>query len=1151
VLHVHRAERADLLADGLANTLRDPLEDPFTPHVVAVPTRGVERWLSQRLSTRLGASEDRHDGICANVEFPFPGRLVLGALAAATGLDPDDDPWPAERSVWPLLEVVDENIGEPWLATLKAHLDGARGEPTDPTRRFGVVRRIADLFDRYSVHRPEMVWGWAASDPRIPSSPEAEWQAELWRRLRERIGQPSPAERLAPACERIEHEPGLLDLPDRIALFGLTRLPSSYLEVLAAVAGERDVHLFVLHPSPSLWHRVSEALRSGPPVVHRHTDPTAELPANRLLASWGRDARELQLVLAATGESVDHHHPLAHTETTLLTHIQADVVSNRQPPGPPLPGEPDARPSLDPDDRSVQVHACHGRARQVEVLRDAVLHLLQEDPTLEPRDVIVMCPDIETFAPLIQATFGADRGDAAAGEDDRDTDGRRLPDLRVRLADRSLRQTNPVLGVISQLLELADRRATASELLDLADREPVRQRFGFDDDEVTRMHDWVVASGIRWGLDAAHREPFKLDVLPVGTWRSGLDRILLGVAMTEEDRRLVGGVLPLDDVESGAIDLAGRCAEYIDRVEAVVDALSGAKPIDAWAAAIAGAADALTATSERDSWQRTELQRVLDDVLGEAGEDGHLSRVSLELADVQALLADRFRGRPTRANFRTGHLTICTLVPMRSVPHRVVCVLGLDDGQFPRRAWRDGDDLMLGDPHVGDRDPRTEDRQMLLDALLAATERLIITYTGSDERTNLPRPPAVPVGELLDVADRTVTREQGPARAQVLVRHPLQPFDPRNFTAGALVPMRPWSFDRVALDGARALLAPRHEPRRFLAGPLPAPETTLIELTHLERFVQHPARAFLRERLGITVREFADEVDDALPIELDALNRWGVGQRLLDGVLAGAELEDCVQAELARGSLPPGMLAIPVLDRVQPVVHQIAAAARAMGEGEGEGEWLSLDVNLRLPDGRTLAGTVPGVCGETIRRVSYSRVKPRDRLAAWVRLLALSAGRPERAFESAVIGRARSGADHAEVTVARIAALGEDPLARRQAALTQLAVLVDLYDRGMCEPLPLACDASAAYAHAEIAGRDAEAAARNAWETVFGYDKEDREPEHVLVFGGAITAAELLAEPARADEQGEGWDQSEPTRFGRYARRMWDGLHARESISDQ
>ena len=248
-----------------------------------------------------------------------------------------------------------------------------------------------------------------------------------------------------------------------------------------------------------------------------------------------------------------------------------------------------------------------------------------------------------------------------------------------------------------------------------------------------------------------------------------LDRVLLGVTTSET---LLGGVLALDDVESGAIDLAGRLAELVDRLTVTLDSLTVTQPIDAWAAALAAGADALTATTPTDAWQRAELGRILDDVVASATAAGAVDAAQLELPEVRALLADRLAGRPTRANFRTGHLTVCTLMPMRSVPHRVVCLLGLDDGAFPRKSARDGDDLILDDPHVGDRDPRSEDRQLLLDALLAATDRLIVTYTGNDERTNVARPPAVPVGELLDAIDATVAdvdgrspRERARARA--------------------------------------------------------------------------------------------------------------------------------------------------------------------------------------------------------------------------------------------------------------------------------------------------------------------------------------------------------------------------------------------------
>ncbi|MBE2316596.1 exodeoxyribonuclease V subunit gamma [Solirubrobacter sp. CPCC 204708] len=1061
MLHVHRSDRADGLIEALRALLAVPPADPFAREIVAVPTRGMERWLTQRLSNALG--------ICANVEFPFPRRLTGAAVAAASGIEPDEDPWLPERLLWPLLEVVEGALDEPWLAVLRDH---------PRARRFGAVRHLAALFDRYATHRPELLDG-------------DHWQGLLYERLRARVPVPDPAARVEAACARLRRDPDVVDLPARVSVFGLTRLPAAQLHVLRALAEHRDVHLFLLHPSPQLWERVAE---SGARATVRRTDPTTRLPRNRLLASWGQDARELQLVLGP--DVVAHEHPVEHPTGTLLAELQAAVREDRV----PEPGEPDG---------TVQVHACHGRARQVEVVRDAILHRLADDPTLEPRDVIVMCPDIEAFAPLIHATFGA--GEIAEDEEDElDTlpPEDRPPNLRVRLADRSLGQTNPVLGVVARLLELAGRRLTASEVLELAEREPVRRRFRLDDDSIARLQDWVRTSGIRWGLDAEHRAPFKLSELPAGTWRFGLDRVLLGVTMTDERQRQFAGVLPLDDVESGAIELAGRLAEYVARLQTAVDALSVVQPVPAWADALAAAADALCAVAPLDGWQRSELQRLLDDVVRESA--SFHGRLSLE--EVRALLADRLKGRPTRANFRTGHLTICTLMPMRSVPHRVVCLLGLDDGTFPRKAPRDGDDLMLDEPHVGERDARAEDRQLLLDALMAARDRLIITYTGNDERTNVPRPPAVPVGELLDLVGRGVVRQ-----------HPLQPFDPRNFEGAA-----PWSFDRVTLDGARALTSPRFGARPFLAAPLPPRERGPVELNALVRFVERPVRAFLRQRLEISVGDYSQDVDDALPVQLDALEQWEVGDRLLAAVMAGAEGRAAIRAEIARGGLPPGQLGRPVVNEIWQGVNDIAARAQALIGAAGEPGSVDAKVDV---GGRRVSGTVAGVRGSLLTTVTYSKVNPRHRLGAWVRLLALCAAGGE--YEALTVGRAQSGAHHlATVTVARL------PVLDRAFALEQLELLLDLYDRGMREPLPLACRTSAAY----VAGQNA----RAEWESD-RFPKEDREPEHELVFGD-MTFAQLQEAPPGPEEQ---WDPGEPTRFGQYAKRLWSGLRSVEDVSDQ
>ncbi|MGO9899072.1 MAG: exodeoxyribonuclease V subunit gamma [Solirubrobacteraceae bacterium] len=1130
MLHLHRATRTDALVDAVRETLATPPADPFAAEVIAVPSKGVERWIAQRLSLHLGATTDRRDGICANVAFPSPRRVIESALAAASDVDPDDDPWRPGRAVWPLLEVVDEYRHELWLGALHAHLGRSRG-------RLGAVRHIAGLFDRYALHRPEMLAGWAAGDDAgVPD--DARWQAELWRRLRAHLEVPSPPERLAAACARLTAEPDLADLPGRLAILGLTRLPAAWLQVLSALAVNRDVHLHLLHPSPALWEKVAATLEGTVNPPRRQDDPTVAFPNNRLLASWGQDARELQVVLRSSGAPhTDQHHDREAAEPmTLLARLQADIRLDAAP-----PDDAEDRARLDPDDTSLTVHSCHGRARQVEVLRDALLHVLDDDPTLEPRDVIVMCPDIEMYAPLIHATFGSGevledvQDDAAEHVDLPDR-----PDLRVRLADRALRQTNPVLGVVARLLELADARLTASEVLDLADREPVRRRFRLDDDDVARAEGWVAASGIRWGLDAPHRQPFSLERVSGGTWEAGLDRVLVGVTTTEADCGLVGGVLPLDDVGSSDIDLAGRLAELVHRLKHALDALVQAQALHSWADAILEAADALTATAPRDAWQRQELANLLADVLAEATADAEPASTPLELADVRALLTDRLRGRPTRANFRTGHLTICTLVPMRAVPHRVVCLLGLDDEVFPRTGTRDGDDLVLHEPYVGDHDARLEDRQLLLDALMSASDRVVITYSGKDERTNALRPPAVPVGELLDVVDRTVRVPDRRPRDRIVVEHPLQAFDPRNFTPGELRAGTPWGFDAPTLAGARALEGKRTSPGRFLPDPLPDVPGPVVEVDDLVRFVQKPVRTFLRRRLGITVGDYDNEIEDALPIELDDLEKYGVGNRLLGTLLNGATPQAAVDAEFARGLLPPRALGQAVVDEVWPKVGAVLTCARDVLDLQSEPE--SVDVRAVLADGRTLSGAVSGVAGDVLRSISYATLGPQHRIAAWVRLVALTAAHAERPFQAITVGRRK-----AQASVSRIGPLGDDSESRRATALQYLAVLTDLMDRGLREPLPIACKTSHAYAEAARQGFDSpERWASREWASEFRFDKEDKAPEHLLAFGGQQPLGVLLALPPRPDERA--WHATDSTRFGVLALRLWADVFAHETV---
>ncbi len=1087
-LQVHRAERADALADALGRLLAEPLADPFATEVVAVPAKGVERWLAQRLSHRLGAAGGQADGVCAGVAFPSPGAVVTAAVDAATGVDPAIDPWRPQRSVWPLLEVVDESAGQAWCAPLGAHLHGDRRG-----RRYATARRLAELFASYAAYRPEMVRGWLAGQDDVPA--DLAWQPELWRRLRARIGVPGPAERLETACAVLRAEPSLAGLPPRLSLFGPTRLGADELAVIAALAEQRDVHLWVAHPSPALWARLT------PPstVPRRAGDPTA-VARHPLLSSLGRDVRELQVRLAVVAPGlVDHHHPGAERPGTLLGRLQRDLRDDRPPSGDAL---------LDPADDSVRVHSCHGPDRQVEVLRETVLGLLAADPTLEPRDIAVMCPDIETFAPLVTAAFGAGAASAAAHP------GRQLA---VRLADRALRQLNPLLDTVSRLLELAGARLTASEVLDLLASGPVRLRFRLDDDDLERLRELATAAGVRWGLDGAHRAPYRLDGFAQNTWAAGLDRLLLGVTMSGADHAWLGTALPLAELESGDTERIGRLAEFVARLGSVLAGLSGERPLGAWVDALVTGLELLTDTTGTDAWQAAQARSELAAAVRAAGP--HADAVPLGLADVRGLLAERLRGRPSRANFRTGTLTVATMVPMRSVPHRVVCLLGLDDGAFPRAGVVDGDDVLARDPLAGERDLRSEDRQLLLDAIGAAGERLVVVHSGADERTGARRPPAVPLGELLDTIEATAGRA---ALDQVVVRHPLQPFDARNFEPGALVPGRAFSFDRAELAGARAAGAPKAPPAPFVAAPLSPVTSGLIALEDLVAFLEHPVKGFLRQRVGLSLFTGAEDAADALPVEPDGLATWAIGDRLLRDRLAGLDLERCRQAEWRRGELPPGALGDMLLTRVLDDVEPLVAAAVALRVGEADDR----DVDVALRDGTRVVGTLGGLHGRTLLRVEFSRLAPKQRVRAWVRLLALTASTGEQ-WKAVTLGRgARWG----------LAMATAGPLTPAQ-ALAALDDLVGLYREGLREPLPLPTVGGHTYAKVRSGGASAAEATE---EAMRGWALERVDDAHGLVWGPAAPGEVITAVPGPAG--------GEPSRFGALAMRLWSPLLISEEL---
>lgn len=1073
MLSIHTAGRIEPLVSHLAGVLADAPADPMTPEWIAVPSDGMRRWLHLELARHLGAGPLGNDGITANVISAYPDSLRRTVLSLDSSPrsphsgsdDQSADPWDVDHMVWAVLaELVEPD------PTDAPELQPVVGTP-DGLSTYARARRITDLFDRYHLHRPDMVRAWAAGrlvdGTGRPLADHQRWQPVLWGRVRARLAVPSPPERLRGLLDQLldpDVRAPLLagldrSLPPRLVLFGVSVLPGgvAFLDLVDAVGAVRDVHLYMVEPSPVAAARVAQVVVPRPDTPRlRADDDTASLVQHPLLVSWGRLHRETTVVLAdAAGQGVGPPRRVEHDDgadaagsasppaspsassstgsaaSTLLGRLQTDLRADRAPVADLVP---------DQGDRTIQLHAAHGAARQVDVLRDVVLHLL-DDPTLDltEDDIVVMVPALEQMAPLIEAVLGpSSDGPHRPG----------TPSLRYRIADRSLRRSVPLLDAVLQLLELIGGRFEITDVLDLIALGPVRTRFGFSDDDVARIGEWAVDANVRWGLDEEHRARAGLsEEFDTNTWRAALDRLLVGSAVTGDHHLSVGRVLPLG-VDSGDAVLVGRFAELVWRLEQLAQEARRARPLADWLAMVRAAVPQLFAVDADDAWQRARLAALLDQIERSARAESATDRLPLQLVDLRRLLAERLAAAPGRADFFRGGVTIASLTPLRGVPFRVVILLGVDQPAFSVAA-PDGDDLSAAVPHLGDRDRRGESRQALLDAVLAARDRLVLIREGADVRTNQPVPPAVPVAELTDAVLATIHPDHRGAVAERLeVLHPRQAFDERCFVAGQLGADGPFSFDHGAHQGALARRQRGVEGWTFLRAPLGSATGSVIELASLHAFLRDPTAAFVRDRLGVRFPHTAESPSVLLPLNLSGLDRFDVGNRLLSWLAGGGTVDTWLRLEQRRGTLGPGPLGDATVQFVNTVATNLLAAAARRGVELDVDRHLVVDVTL--PDGTRVVGTVrdqlsgdPGAA-----RLVFSADRPAYHLAAWLDLMALAATDPTRPWRSVWVARG-GGGESTKVVDHELRCAGPD------AGMAGLAVAVDCYRRGMVEPIPL------------------------------------------------------------------------------------------------
>ena len=935
-----------------------------------------------------------------------------------------------------------------------------------PSRRFTIARRIADLFDRYATTRPEILRQWqrgvrgdgttratsvggaeAAGDEHtvgtLPLS--MQWQYELWCRVGERIGTPSTSEEIPQRIEELRRNELRPSLPATVELFGVSALSRGQLDVLVGLGHGRDVHVSLLHPSAVAWLRTPPIEVTQPTVRSRRVDKESPVDTHPLLRSWGRQHAETAALVrglpaAVVADAVVDAAAPGRT-ASLLAHVRADLQVDR-------PSTPFVRPS---SDTSIQVHACHGTIRQLEVLRDALGHLFVADPSLRPDDVIVICPDLDRFAPFAAAVFG--RGT--------------LP-IPVMVSDLSLGTENPVAAALARILHTIAGRCTVSDVLAVAALDPVRRRLNITVDDLDRYAGWTERLGTRWGLDIDHRRAWLGGDIELGTWEWSLRSLLLGAAMPAPQPRLgFGGIAPFDDLGGDDLPSVGRLAELVARLRRLRTLAIEQRTVGEWCEILVDTVTQFCAVPPVDAWQPATVVEAIDDIRRSAADGGRDSMALLAVDDVLALVDSVVAHPRGRVQLRTGRVTITGTTPMRNVPARVIAVLGFDDISL-RRASVDGDDLLAVRPCVGERDRYAERRNLLLDAILAADEALVITCDGSDVTTNRPIRFAVQLSELLDVVTATIEPAGGvdpSGDSPVLTRHPLHAYDERNFDLAGVSAAGVFSFDDVMCKAAetRRHRSDRAAPwRRFdVATPMPA----VVTLEQLVDACVRPARTLLRHGLDVRLPDEVERVDHEIPLSLGKLEAAAVGRRLLERycreagrvasraagdreweIAARVAFEEWAAVERLSGEAPPGRLIDDTLVQVADDIDVITEAAGRCGLDRlavlCAGELIDVDVELSVPwaladhdgpdppDFVRLVDQVDRIADGVICRLGYRRPRSGLLIAAAIDLAAAVLVTGDAGWRALTVTRAAQGNGSAEAHLLAVTA-ADPPVAAR------------------------------------------------------------------------------------------------------------------------
>ena len=1011
-----------LLQDLVERITLKPLP-PMEQEWVAVPSSGMRRWLTLRLASKIG--------VAGSLFTPFPEGLFHRIIERLNPVQTEETLfWDRKAVMWWLFRELPKLMVRERFAPIRTYLE----QDPQQRKRFQLAFRLANLYDDYQVYRPEMLDRWETNQASAQEPSQSQWQAALWRQMTAHFKGGSRHHYYRELKKSLSAE-SLKNsrLPNRIFLFGISSLPPLFTSLLASLSRHIEVVIYLFHPGGNQHENTpSRSLDSEIQGKPNRSTQSSQATKHPLMAAMGKQSEEFLHSLANSAHQISWQ-PLENRlpeGDSMLAVLQRDIAQGLD----YFSAKNLEQLPVSREDRSLQIHRCHSPKREMEVLRDHLLEAFSNNKNLKPYQVLVMVPDIRLYTPFIQAVFAVEQEGT--------------PHLPFAIADRTVGQEQPLTATVLQIFDVAAGRLTATEVLGLLEEPLLRKRFGITEQHLPVLRDWLDRAPIRWGRDGSHRQQeFGLPKQEEHSWRTGLDRLLMGYVAGNLDD-LVVNIRPLPMATNSYLDLLGGFTEFAETLFEFGELLAGNHKLSRWSEILTDLIAAFfDSGGDTEEYTRQFIADALED-MKQKGQD-IAGDVNISSQVIKAYLEGLFDQEGFGNAFITGRITFGALKPMRTIPYQIVCISGLNDGVFPRPGSVPTFNLMARNPLPGDRSPGNDDRQLFLETLMAAQQRLILTYEGYDSKDLSPKAPSSVITDLQEVIELRFALTREPGQPPLTCHHPLQPFDPKYFSQNDA------GLFSYSLENYRASqVVPHLESSPFLQADLPATEEDeTIDINDLLAFWHDPCRFFCKHVLNLNLLSLELEAQDAEPFLLTSLDRYHLKTQILDYHLSKIRADERTYATAA-GLLPPGQLAAPSYDLEREATKKLIGKIEALEKPNPQ--WVQVK-----GDHWEVAGHVDLYGDGTQYLFRPSTIGPKDRIAGWIRHLVLNAwaaNSGNRPIETQILGtEGRSGPTSDQLHLL--------PL---QGALPLLDPLVRGYREGLRQPPPFFPKSSFVYAQAHF-----------------------------------------------------------------------------------